>query len=135
MPNHSSIHIVGHLGKDPEQSQAGEHSVTRFSVAVTRKRKSGDVTTWWNVTAWRQDAEYAARYLKKGDAVMVVGEPYMEEYEKDGQKRTSLKVEASRVVSLSNRQRDDAAPRDMHEAVAAVKERSKQDLAADEPPF
>lgn len=104
MPNHASITIVGHIGKDPVKEMKGEHTTTRFSVAVSRKRKAGDLTTWWNVTAWRKDAEYAANYLKKGEAVLVTGEPYLDEWtDSAGQKRSMLKIEATRVSSLGGR--------------------------------
>jgi single-strand DNA-binding protein len=110
MPNHSNITIVGHLGKDPQMETKGEHTTCRFSVATGRKRKDGEVTTWWNVTCWRKDAEYAAKYLKKGDAVLVMGEAYMDQWEKDGQKHSMLKIEALRVSSLSGRSAQAAGP-------------------------
>lgn len=103
MPNHSNITIVGHLGKDPVTETKGEHTTCRFSIATSRKRKDSEVTTWWNVTCWRKDADYAAKYLRKGDAALVMGEAYMDEWEKDGQKHTMLKVEALRVSSLAGR--------------------------------
>lgn len=103
MPNFANLTIVGHLGKDPVLETKGEYTTCRFSVATSRKRKDKDLTTWWSVTAWRKDAEYASKYLKKGDAVLVSGEPYLDEYEKDGEKRTILKIEAIRVSSLASR--------------------------------
>jgi single-strand DNA-binding protein len=124
MPNHASIHIIGHLGKDPITEQKGEYTTCRFSVAVTRKRKDGDLTTWWNITAWRKDAEYVAKYLKKGDVALVVGEPYLDEWtDKDGNKRQTLKIEAQRVTSLT--------PRKIEPAVA----KPAVDTNDDEPPF
>lgn len=109
MPNYATTTIIGHLGKDPELSAAGEHPLCRFSVAVTRKRKSGDITTWWNVTAWRQSATIASQYLKKGSAVCVIGTPYLETYEKDGVAKQALKLEATDVVLLG-RNEGEAAP-------------------------
>ncbi len=109
MPNYATTTIIGHLGKDPELSAAGEHPLCRFSVAVTRKRKSGDITTWWNVTAWRQSATIAAQYLKKGSAVCIVGTPYLESYEKDGVTKQALKLEATDVVLLG-RSEGESAP-------------------------
>lgn len=128
MPNHATIVITGHLGKDPVLETKGEHTTCRFSVAVSRKRKDKDLTTWWSVTAWRKDAEYAAKYLKKGDAVLVMGEPYLDEYEKDGEKRTMLKIEAMRVSSLAGRSAAPVAESPKPAAQAAG-------AGADEPPF
>ena len=103
MPNHANITIVGHMGKDPVTETKGEYTTCRFSVATSRKRKDKDLTTWWSVTCWRKDAEYAAKYLKKGDAVLVMGEPYLDEWDKDGVKQTMLKIEALRVSSLAGK--------------------------------
>lgn len=130
MPNHASITILGHLGKDPVLETKGEYGICRFSVAVTRKRKAGDLTTWWNVTAWRKEAEYAGKYLKKGDAVFVQGEPYLDEYTgDDGAKRQSLKIEATRVSSLAARLAR------AHEADDVAAAAAPKPIDADEPPF
>jgi single-strand DNA-binding protein len=128
MPNHANVTIIGHMGKDPVTETKGEYTTCRFSVATSRKRKDKDLTTWWSVTCWRKDAEYAAKYLKKGDPVLVMGEPYMDEWEKDGQKHTMLKIEALRVSSLGSRSA--AAPSTPPRAPA-----SKPDPADDDVPF
>ena len=138
MPNHANITIVGHLGKDPLLETHGEYTTCRFSVAVSRKRKEQELTTWWNVTAWRKDAEYAAKYLKKGDPVLVMGEPYLDEYEKDGQKHQMLKIEALRVSSLSGRSAPAAAAPAADPATApapAAPAAAGGGAGSDEPPF
>jgi single-strand DNA-binding protein len=133
MPNIANITLAGHLGKDPELTQVGEHQVCRFSVAHTRKRKAGDVTTWYAVTAWRQSAEYASKYLKKGDAVIVIGEVYLEEYTgKDGTKQRQLKVEAQSVSSLSG-PRGEQAPTPAPRTTAPTSGGGASDI--DNPPF
>lgn len=102
MPNFAQTTLIGHLGRDPETRQVGDNSVTNFSIAVTRKRKGReDITTWWNIDAWNKTGELAAQYLKKGSACMVVGESYLDTYEKDGQSRQKLCLTADRVVFLA----------------------------------
>jgi single-strand DNA-binding protein len=129
MPNHAHITIIGHLGKDPVYDESNE--TARFSVAHTRKRKAGDVTTWYNVTAWRQAAKFASTYLKKGSPVCVTGSPYLDTYkDKDGADKQSLKIDASDVVALGGKEEAAApAPR------ASTRPTASASSNDDEPPF
>jgi len=67
----NKIILVGNLGKDPELRYTPQgDAVCSFSLATNerKKDKSGemqDVTTWFKVTLWRQQAEVAAKYLTK----------------------------------------------------------------------
>jgi single-strand DNA-binding protein len=95
---------MGHLGKDPETREFGENSVVNFSIAHTRKRKGKEpVTTWYKVSAWNKLGQLAVQYLKKGSAAQVIGEPYMETWEKDGQQRQQLCIEAANIVFLGGK--------------------------------
>lgn len=126
MPNHASITLVGHIG-EPKVSGEGDSMVARFGLAITRKRKAGDLTTWFNVTCWRKDAAFVAQYVKKGQLLLVEGEPYEEEYE--GKKY--LKVDARRVLNLSPRE-EGAAPAP---AAKAAPKKPAPAAGDDEPPF
>ena len=72
----NKVIIGGRLTNDPEQktTQSGI-AVTSFSVAVNRKTKQGEEqkADFFNVTAWRQTAEFVARYFKKGSSICIVG--------------------------------------------------------------
>lgn len=97
MPNYSNATIVGHLGRDAEVKPVGERNVINFSVAVTRKVKEEETTTWWRVAYWTKSA-VVAQYLTKGTAVLVSGEPYLRPFEKkDGTKDVSLEIDAKEV--------------------------------------
>jgi single-strand DNA-binding protein len=112
MPNFAQTTLIGHLGRDPETRQVGDTSVTNFSVAHTRKRKGKDpITTWWNVDAWGKTGELAAQYLKKGSACLIVGESYMDTYEKDGQQRQKLCLTADRITFLGAKPEGEAEER------------------------
>lgn len=101
MPNHSNVVIVGHLGHDPAVRQVGDKNVANFSVAVTKKSKGGDNTTWYNVAAWGRLSDVAQNYLKKGSAVMISGGLQMETYKKnDGGEGVKLAVDARDLVLL-----------------------------------
>lgn len=134
MPNHAHITVIGHLGKDPVFDD--KHETARFSVAHTRKRKSGDLTTWYNVTAWRGSAKIAAQYLKKGDAVGIVGVPYLDSYtDRDGKPAQMLKIDANDVI-LMGKSASAKANEDSHDVPAPRPTRpAAADTNDDEPPF
>lgn len=74
--NLNKVIIGGRLTSEPElkTTQSGI-SVTTFSVAVNRKTKPGEEqkADFFNVTAWRQTADFVARYFKKGSSICIVG--------------------------------------------------------------
>ena len=118
MPNYSNITIIGHLGRDPElQYDSNGNARCKFSVAVTRRNRQEETTAWYNCTAWGKLGEVCNQYLRKGSAVMVVGDFSPREYQaKDGATRTSLDVQVRDMQMLSgrndqqNQQRQQDAP-------------------------
>lgn len=109
MSGWSQTIIVGNVGRDVEMryTQAGI-PVASFSVAVTRKFGSGDdrqeKTTWYKVTCWRQLAEIASQYVKKGMQVMVVGTVDVSAYiNKEGAAAASLELTADTLQMLGGR--------------------------------
>ena len=76
--NLNKVMLGGRLTADPElkTTQSGIAVVT-FSVAVnrrfTRNSAQQSETDFFNVTAWRQTAEFVSRYFKKGSSICVVG--------------------------------------------------------------
>jgi single-strand DNA-binding protein len=98
MANYASVTLMGHLGRDPETKQlsSAAGSVTSFSLATTVKRKDTETTTWWNCQLFGKRGEALARYLKKGDPVLVAGEPLLRAYQKkDGGDGQALEVTCS----------------------------------------
>lgn len=87
--------------------------VCDFSVAVTRRIGRGDErtekTTWFRVTCWRQTAELAAQYVRKGAQIMVVGTIEASAYtDRSGQPAVSLDLTADNFQLLGAR--GDSAP-------------------------
>jgi len=95
MPNYAAVTIVGHLGRDPETkfSQSGT-AITKFAIATSRKNGQGtETTTWWRCTSLGKRGEIIAQYFKKGDPILVQGEPSLQEYTAgDGALKNSLEV-------------------------------------------
>lgn len=95
--------FIGNLGKDPEVRTSKEgKAFTTFSIAVNKPGASKDEKPLWlNVTTFNSTAEFAAKYLKGGNRVLVQGSIELQEYEKDGVNRQSLKLIANKLVSLT----------------------------------
>ena len=88
--------LTGRLTADIEvkQTQSGV-SFARFCIAVDKDYKTGEErqANFIYVTAWRQSAEFLAKYFKKGDGVTISGSIDTNQYtDKDGNKRTSFEV-------------------------------------------
>lgn len=76
-----SITIAGRIGRDAETRQAGEGTVTSFTVAVDQRNGRDKTTNWWRVSIWGKRGETLCEYLRKGDNVTVAGEFTLSEYE------------------------------------------------------
>ena len=106
----NKIIIVGNLGRDPELRYTPQGvAVCNFSLATNEKKrdKSGemqDVTTWFRVTLWRNQAENAAKYLTKGSPVYVEGRLGVEEWtDRDGNGRYTLEVQGTEMHFIGSR--------------------------------
>lgn len=93
---------MGRLTHAPElrRTQSGT-AVVSFSLAVDRDYKPQDgerETDFINVVAWRNTAEFVAKYFAKGRMAVVEGHLQMRDWtDKDGNKRRSAEVVADNV--------------------------------------
>jgi len=83
--------LVGRLTRDPElRTPANGTSVCSFTLAVNRRFRNaegGYDADFINCVAWRQQAEFVAKYFAKGRMAGVVGSIQTRNYDnKDGQK-------------------------------------------------
>jgi single-strand DNA-binding protein len=95
------IHIAGHLGADPEvRFTSSGQKVTTLRVAVRVRKGGADDTIWYRVTIWGDQFEKMMPYLKKGSAIMVVGELQKPEIFKDreGNAQISMNVTALHLM-------------------------------------
>lgn len=94
--------LQGRLARDPElrQTTTGKQVAT-FTLAVDRGRKDANgksVADWIPVIAWERAAEFAYKWLTKGQMVAVDGRLQSRTYTaKDGTNRTVLEVVANNI--------------------------------------
>lgn len=110
MASFNKIIVVGYLGRDPELRYTPQGTpVCSFSVATTERRKDRtgepqDVTTWFRVTFWRNQAELASQYLTKGKQVYIEGKLSQQEWQdRDGNTRYSLEVAGTDLHFIGSR--------------------------------
>ena len=69
--------LVGNLVADPEvKTTPNGISVIRFRIAVNRRfTRAGEQpqTDFFDITAWRQTAEFVARFFTKGRPILISG--------------------------------------------------------------
>lgn len=102
------ICLVGRLTADPElRTTTTGISTCRFSIAVDREFvKQGEErqADFFDVVAWRQQAEFVTKYFHKGSWVSVVGSMQSRTYDdKNGIKRKVFEVMASSISFCGNK--------------------------------
>ena len=113
--NFNRVMLGGRLTADPElkQTQSGI-PVASFSIAVNRRFGSKDgnqpQADFFNVTAWRTQAEFVSRYFKKGSSIFVVGTIQNRSWtDQQGVKRYATDIVADEVSFVDSRNEGPAA--------------------------
>lgn len=106
--NFNKVILGGRLTSDVELKQTTSGvPVAQFSLAVNRKySKDGQQETdFISCTAWRQTAEFIAKYFRKGSSLCIVGSIQVRSWQdQNGQKRyaTDVVVDEAMFVDSKN---------------------------------
>jgi single-strand DNA-binding protein len=136
VPSYNSVVLVGNVTRDPEVKflQSGT-AVCDLGLAINERVKRGDEwvedVCFVDVTLFGRTAEVAGEYLSKGAPVLIAGRLKYEQWEKDGQKRSKLKVVAEKLQMLGQRQRSE----DSQERQERPQEQSQVPPSNEEIPF
>lgn len=103
----NKIILTGRTTKDAELSYLPNIGTPKisFSLAVERnyqKDKSNKKVDFINCEMIGKHTENLAQYIIKGKAILVEGELNIEQYEKDGEKRSYTKVKVDKLEFLSS---------------------------------
>ena len=103
----NKVILVGRLGRDPEvRYTPNGDAVAEVSLATTesvknRDGKREDRTEWHNLVIWRNQAEFAKEWLKKGQLVYIEGRLQTHQWEdKEGQKRSKADIQVDQITML-----------------------------------
>jgi single-strand DNA-binding protein len=102
----NKVILIGRTGKDPEITTLKDGSkVARLTLATTEiyKDKNGNKaenTEWHNLSMWQGRAEFAEKYISKGQLLYVEGKLHYSNFEKDGVKhyRTEIVVDSIKML-------------------------------------
>ena len=103
--------LIGNLGSDPEvRAMSDGTKVAGLAVATNRswtdrEGQPQERTEWHRVVAWKNLAEIAEQYLRKGDRVYIEGEIHYRSYEdQDGVARCLTEIRARELLMLGSRE-------------------------------
>jgi single-strand DNA-binding protein len=98
------ITVVGRIVTDPRRRTVGDQDVVKFRMASNTRRRTDDGnwepgdSLFVNVNCWGRLVTGVAGTLKKGDAVIAVGNVHTNEYDdREGVRRSSLELRAIAV--------------------------------------
>jgi single-strand DNA-binding protein len=98
MANINCAILIGRMVADPELKQTPNGvAVTSFSIAVNRRYTKGEEqqADFINIIAWRNTAEFIAKYFKKGNAIFIKGAIQTRSWtDQNGNKRYATEVVA-----------------------------------------
>lgn len=102
----NNVVLMGRIVNDLElkTTQSGL-SVVSFRIAVDRKYSKGEKQTdFFDVVAWKNQAEFICKYFRKGSLIALEGELQTRSYQtKDGANRTVTEVIVKNVSFTGER--------------------------------
>ena len=117
MPSLNKVLLIGNVGRDPEvryldqgAAQGGQSTkVATFTLATTDRYRdrNGELrenTEWHNLVLWRQLADLAEKYIRRGSQIYVEGRLRTRSYtDQQGQKKYMTEIVADNVQLLGRR--------------------------------
>ena len=98
MPNLNKVMLMGNLTRDVEVKYLqNQQAVANIGLAINRRWRTPDgeqreETTFVDCEAWGKTAETLSKYLSKGRPLYVEGRLKLDQWEKEGQKFSKMKV-------------------------------------------
>jgi single-strand DNA-binding protein len=115
----NKVILVGHVGKDPDvRYYDGGMAVATFSLATTERgytlangTQVPERTDWHNIVLWRSQAQFAEKYVRKGDKIYVEGKIRTRQYDdQNGVRRYVTEINGEVIELMSRPVGEPAAP-------------------------
>jgi single-strand DNA-binding protein len=117
MKSLNKVNLIGNAGSEPEiKTLANDIKVAKLSLATSETYKdqqgqSHTETEWHTIILWRNMAEIAQKYIKKGSHIYLEGKLKTRSYaDEQGKKRYVTEIIAENIILL-----DKKAPTDKNE--------------------
>jgi single-strand DNA-binding protein len=106
----NSVRLIGNLGGNPEIKElTGGKKLAKFSLATTERYKDSDgnpvsETQWHNIIVWGKQADFAQKYLEKGNEIVVEGKLINRNFtDKEGIKKYITEINVSEILKTANK--------------------------------
>lgn len=111
MASLNKVMLIGNVGRDPEvRDFEGGVRKANFTLATTEQFRDREVTEWHNIVAWRQLADLADKFIRKGSQIYVEGRITSRSWDgNDGQKHYITEIEARTIQLLGRRGDSDSS--------------------------
>lgn len=117
----NKVLLIGNVGKDPEvrHLESGA-SVATITLATSErfKDRNGEMketTEWHSIVAWRNLADLAENYIRKGSQIFVEGRIRSRSWDdQNGQKHYVTEIEASNIQLLGRRDTSSSGPQESY---------------------
>ena len=119
----NKVMLIGNVGRDPEvryldgnNPNGGSTKVAQFTVATTERYRdrNGELrenTEWHNIVAWRNSADVAEKFIRKGTQVYIEGKLRTRSWtDQSGNKRFTTEVAVDNLQLLGKRSDNPAGP-------------------------
>jgi single-strand DNA-binding protein len=109
MANFNRVMLMGNITRDIElRYLPSGMAVSEFSIAVNEKRKGSDgqwidEANFFEIVLYGRTAEVASEYLSKGSPIFIEGRLRHETWEKDGQKRSKVRIVGEKMQMIGGR--------------------------------
>jgi len=121
MASLNKVLLIGNVGRDPEvryldgNGQNGQGTkVATFTLATTERYRdrSGELrenTEWHNIVAWRNSADVAEKYIRKGSQIYIEGRLRTRSYtDQQGVKKYTTEITVDNLQLLGRKDSDGA---------------------------
>lgn len=123
----NKVILLGRLVADPETRYTQSNiAMTRFKIAVNRQVAKGEEkqADFFQITAWRQTAEFVGKYFCKGQQILLEGSIRNNNYtDKNGIKHYTNDIHATSVFFADSKQNSrQAAPQTQNDGFYSLNE-------------
>jgi single-strand DNA-binding protein len=102
--------LTGRLINDTDlQTTSSGINFVKTGIAVDREYKDAKgekITDFFDITVWRQSAEYISKYAGKGDLVAFIGQLHKRSYDKDGKTIWATDISVEKIQVLQRKEQE-----------------------------
>jgi single-strand DNA-binding protein len=130
--NINKVILGGRITADIEQQATPNGvAVAKFTIATNRRGSKDGATDFIDCVAWRQTAEFIAKYFGKGSSICIVGELQKRSYKaKDGTTRYITEVNVNEAYFVDSK--SDAAQAEQTPTYSTATAPSFEDMKPDD---